>query len=132
MKVLASLILAVGLLSLACSGGETLPPDTVAPPTTTPAQATALPRAGSDWPHPNYDLWNSRATFESAINSGKVALLAEAWRYELPQSKSFGAAATTPIVAGNTVYLGDLLTNVHSIDLATGERRWMAEVDSTV
>ena len=27
-----------------------------------------------------------------------------------------------------TVYIGDLLTNVHAIDLVTGERRWMVEV----
>ena len=59
-------------------------------------------------------------------------MLAEAWRYELPQSKGYGAAATTPIVAGNVVYLGDLSTNVHAIDLATGKRRWMAEIDTTV
>ena len=82
-----------------------------------------------DWPLPNYDDSSSRATFDSKIDSGNVDQLTEAWRYTLSLGKGFaGAAATTPIVIDGTVYIGDLLTNVHAVDLVTGERRWMVEV----
>ncbi len=86
----------------------------------------------AEWPAPNYDNSSSRATTESSINSGNVHQLTEAWRYLLPLSPGSGAAATTPIVADETVYLGDLNTNVHAIDLVTGERRWLAPSDAPV
>jgi outer membrane protein assembly factor BamB len=60
-----------------------------------------------------------------------VHQLTEAWRYEL-KFGGFGAAATTPIIIDGVVYLGDLLTNVHAIDLETGRRLWMAEVDDAI
>ncbi len=86
----------------------------------------------SEWPAPNYDHPSSRATSESSIDSGNVHLLTEAWRYPLPQSPGAGAAATTPIVVDGTVYVGDLNTNVHAIDLVTGKRKWLAPVDAPV
>ena len=122
-SVLAMLLLA------ACAQPEPTPTPTLTPtpsPTPTPEIATA-------WPLPNYDHFSTRATFDSKIDSGNVDQLTEAWRYKLPRGKGFaGAAATTPIVIDGTVYIGDLLTNVHAIDLVTGERRWMAEVDAEV
>ena len=78
-----------------------------------------------DWPLPNYDPASTWTTFESKIDSGNVDQLTEAWRYVLPVGPGFGAAATTPIVIDGTVYIGDLLTNVHAVNLVTGERRWM-------
>ena len=146
---LAVLALVLALV-LACTGPEPTPTPTSVPtpsptptststatPTLTPTPSptptpTATPESATDWPLPNYDHFSTRATFDSKIDSGNVHQLTEAWQYELPPSKGFGAAATTPIVIDGTVYLGDLLTNVHAIDLATGERRWMAEVGATV
>ena len=86
----------------------------------------------AEWPAPNYDDSSSRATTESSINSSNVHQLTEAWRYPLPLSPGSGAAATTPIVVDGTVYLGDLNTNVHAIDLLTGERKWLAPSDAPV
>ena len=100
-------MVALLLTALACSGGN---------------------ETAGDWPLPNYDHSGTRATFDSKIDSGNVDQLTEAWRYELPRGPGFGAAATTPIVIDGTVYIGDLLTNVHAVDLLTGERRWMVEV----
>ena len=108
---LAAPLVAFLLTTLACSGGN----DTA-----------------GDWPLPNYDHSSTRATFDSKIHSGNVDQLTEAWKYELPLGSGFGAAATTPIVIDGTVYIGDLLTNVHAVDLLTGERRWMVEVGADV
>ncbi len=110
-------------------------PDTPTP-TPTPRAAAPAPCSGPeppladapDWPHPHYDAEGSRATFTAGITAANVGDLKEAWRYELPSGGAFGIVATTPIVAGNTVYLGDLQTNVHAIDLQSGARRWTVEV----
>ena len=153
----ATALATAALLLAACGGGEVAPdPAPTAAPTppaseatpsaetATPAPATPSPTAGTaqpapctvpdafapgDWPHPNYDPAGSRATFGSSIDSGNVGSLQVAWRYELPGGGAFGIAATTPIVVGNTVYLGDLQTNVHAIDLESGNRRWMHRVE---
>ena len=103
------LLVSLALLAAAC-GGET----------------------ASDWPLPNYDAANTRATFESAIDSSNVNQLEEVWRYELSPVAESGAAATTPIIVDGVVYLGDLLTNVHAVDLATGTLLWMVDVDDGV
>ncbi len=155
-----ALAVVVALLTLAaCGGGDRAPYEASETPTTaprtasstaetatsTPATPTATPRSGppvpctaplattaSDWPHPNYDAGGSRATFTSTITSENVGRLKEAWRYELPSGGAFGIVATTPIVAGNTVYLGDLQTNVHAIDLQSGNRRWIVDNEQWV
>ena len=106
-------------------------PTSTATSTPTPATGTRPKNLeiAADWPLPNYDHSSTQATFESKINSTNVHQLTEAWRYELPRGKGFaGAAATTPIVIDGTVYIGDLLTNVHALDLVTGKRRWMVKV----
>ena len=148
-QLLAFLVL-VAATGGACGGTE--PTDTPAPtftalpsltqttepqslPTNTPERTptssptpVSSPVPAADWPLPNYDHSSTRATSESKIDSGNVHQLTEAWRYKLPKGPGFGAAATTPIVIDGTVYIGDLLTNVHAVDLVTGERRWMVEV----
>ena len=120
---LAAPLLALLLMALACSGGTD--DGLVDPASGTPPKILEI---AADWPLPNYDDSSTRATFESTIDSGKVDQLTEVWRYELPRGPGFGAATTTPIAIDGTVYLGDLLTNVHAVDLVTGERRWTAEV----
>ena len=125
------------LLIAACGGGgEPAPPAESPAPASAARAAPAAPCSGPepppagapDWPHPNYDARGGRATFTSAITAANVRSLEEVWRYELPSGGAFGIAATTPVVAGGVVYLGDLQTNVHAIDLQSGARRWMAEV----
>ncbi len=120
----------------ASSDGAAVSPDPASTAAATPRAVTPAPCSGpappltgaDDWPHPNYDVRGSRATFTSAITSANVRDLEEAWRYELPSGGAFGIAATTPVIAGGVVYLGDLQTNVHAIDFQSGNRRWLAEV----
>ena len=158
MRRLVFLLLVPLLALVACGGDDVAPaPATTAPteettaatdPPETPESATATPSpeatrpvpctappataTAPDWPHPNYDPSGSRATFTSTITSKNVGSLKEAWRYELPSGGAFGIVATTPIIVGNTVYLGDLQTNIHAIDLQSGNRRWIVDNEQWV
>ncbi len=96
-----------------------------------PCQAPDAP-AAADWPSANHDLAGGRAASASGITAANVKTLERAWAYELPGGGQFGIAATTPVIRDGVVYLGDLRTNVHAIDLRTGNRRWMVEVDEWV
>ncbi len=118
----------VVLAAAACSDGDS---KSDGEPTPRPSPI-GLTEFEFDWPLPNYDHANTRATFDSTIDSSNVDRLTEAWRYELRFGGGSGAAATTPVIIDGVVYLGDLLTNVHAVDLATGERLWMVKVDGPV
>ncbi len=80
----------------------------------------------ADWPLPNRDHANSRSTFDTAIDSSTVADLEEAWRYELPNSGTFGAASTTPLILGDDIFLEDNSGVVHAVDRDTGSGLWTA------
>ena len=95
--------------------------------TSTPAVPAIPPEVtqyAKDWPLPNKDYANTRATTDATINSGNVKNLGVAWAIPLPGQGIFGAASTTPIIMGNTVYFQDLGNNIFAIDLATGAIKW--------
>ncbi|MPZ98937.1 MAG: PQQ-binding-like beta-propeller repeat protein [Dehalococcoidia bacterium] len=108
--------------------GETA---TVASPTPTPtATPTGAPTPTAptftetgDWSQANGGLANTRAR-DSAITSETVQDLAPVWAFDLNGQGPYGAAAGAPIVAGDTVYVEDLGSNLYAVDLATGEQRW--------
>lgn len=77
-----------------------------------------------DWPLPNKDYENSRATFDSQISSSNVSKLSVAWSFPIPGTSAFGAAASNPIIVGDKVYLQDLRCNVFCLDLQRGETLW--------
>jgi alcohol dehydrogenase (cytochrome c) len=77
-----------------------------------------------DWPLPNRDYTNSRATTDSTINAANVNTLGAAWAVPLPGVGAFGSASTTPIIMGNTAYFQDLGNNIFAVDLATGKIKW--------
>jgi outer membrane protein assembly factor BamB len=77
-----------------------------------------------DWPLPNKDYENSRATFDSQINSRNVVNLSAAWSFPIPGMSAYGAAASNPIIVGDKVYLQDLSCNVFCLDLQKGEILW--------
>lgn len=74
-----------------------------------------------DWAIANGDYASNRAVTDSPITSETVDDLELAWTYEAAGGGTFGNLTTTPLVAGDHVYLGALTTEVHSIDRATGE-----------
>jgi outer membrane protein assembly factor BamB len=77
-----------------------------------------------DWPLPNRDYANTRATLDSSINSGNVNTLGVAWSVPIPGVGLFGSASTTPIIMGNTVFFQDLGNNIFALDLTTGATKW--------
>ena len=99
------------------------------PPTgnrTTRGAPPELEQFADDWPMPNRDSRNTRAVFNSPIDSTTVAGLEVAWRYEIEHSGSFGSASTTPVILGDTIYFEDNSGQVHALDRETGEARWIS------
>ncbi|MDD5418692.1 MAG: PQQ-binding-like beta-propeller repeat protein [Methanomicrobiaceae archaeon] len=76
------------------------------------------------WPLPNRDYNNSRATTDVAINASNVDDLEVAWTFEIPGIGPYGAAASNPIILNDTVYFQDLQSNVYALNLEDGEVVW--------
>ncbi len=95
-----------------------------------PVIPTEISQNAKDWPLPNKDYNNSRATTDSTINSSNVSSLGVAWASPIPGSAVFGAAATMPIIMGNTVYYQDLKNNVIALDFSTGAVKWKKIYDT--
>lgn len=85
-----------------------------------------------DWAVANGDLHANRARTDSAINSDTVDRLELAWSYDVPGDALFGSLTTTPLVSGDSVYVGDLSTKVHAVDRETGEQRFVAGDDASI
>jgi len=77
-----------------------------------------------DWPLPNNDFANTRESTDSKINLSNVSSLGVAWEFPIPGIGEWGAAATNPLILGETVYLQDLKSNLFAIDLKTGKLDW--------
>lgn len=85
----------------------------------------------ADWPLPNKDYRNTRATFDSNISSKNAANLKEAWSFPIPGISAFGAAASNPIIIGERIFLQDLQCNVFALDLQTGVTIWSKFYNAT-
>ncbi len=79
----------------------------------------------ADWPLPNRDMRNTRSVLDGPIDSTTVARLEVAWRYEIEGTATFGAASTTPLILGDSIYFEDNTGMVHALDRDSGERRWV-------
>ena len=115
----AVLLSALAALAGACSDASRTTTDPGIPP--------EVVKYAADWPLPGRDYLNSRATFDSSIDSSNVASLKPAWQSALLGRGGYGNAATTPIVAGDTVYIEDLSSGITAFDRATGATRWRKE-----
>jgi len=82
-----------------------------------------------EWPLPNRDYANTRATTDSAIDASTVDQLGLAWTYEVRGPSHWGAAATAPLIAGDVAYVQDLKSNLAALDLRTGHPRWRRNID---
>jgi glucose dehydrogenase len=76
-----------------------------------------------DWPLANKDYSNTRATNDSAINSGNIDNLGVAWTFKIPGIGAYGGGTSNPIILGSTVYFQDLKGNVFALDLQTGKTK---------
>ncbi len=118
--ILIALIAVVMLLTMASCTVETSTPSSAS----TSAIPPEVTQYAADWPLPNMDYANTRATSDADINASNVKNLGVAWALPLPGQGAFGAASTTPIIMGNTAYFQDLGNNIFAIDLATGAIKW--------
>ncbi|MGM0556937.1 MAG: PQQ-binding-like beta-propeller repeat protein [Myxococcota bacterium] len=55
----------------------------------------------------------------------------EQWRYEDINTTSYGAAKSSPAVAGDTVYVGSDESIFYAIDRLDGTVRWQSEIEGT-
>ena len=136
LRLTALLLACVALGTAACfKAAELIIPDDDCEPSAADVSGPApeLTSAAHEWPSANRDLAGSRATFDSGIDTGSVGRLGIAWSYALePTGSSNGAAATNPLIVGDTVYVADLDSDIHAIDLQTGARRWRIKHDNPV
>jgi len=81
----------------------------------------------NDWPAPHQNASNTRAAKNSAIDSSNVTDLEVAWTFPVTASGAYGGATCAPIIAGDTVYVQDMQSNVFAINRDTGEATWTKE-----
>src|SRR5215218_8537760 len=98
-----------------------------------PAADTGAPpevaAAAREWPLPNRDYANSRATTDATITAANVHRLRPAWRRTLVAHAHWGAAASAPLIAGGVVYFQDLQSDIAALDLRTGRARWSRRIE---
>jgi outer membrane protein assembly factor BamB len=132
----AALLVATTLLVAACGGSsksssttsKTKPstsavtPATTTTTATTPATQSTSSTLSTTWSLPGADLQNNRDA-GGPING-------VAWTDPINASGSFGAYATTPVVANGVMYTQDLASNVEAIDVSTGKVLWTKKYNS--
>jgi outer membrane protein assembly factor BamB/plastocyanin len=84
-----------------------------------PVLPPELVEFANDWPTPLGTLNGHRASLNSPIDSSNVATLGRQWSWPI----EFGMTGT-PIIAGETVYVQDMQSNVYALDRSTGELKW--------
>ncbi len=83
-----------------------------------------IEQAAAEWPLANRDYANTRAALDAEISSENVDTLDVAWAFDIPGVGTWGAAATTPLIANGVVYFQDLESNVFALDFETGDVIW--------
>lgn len=92
-----------------------------------PVVPPELARYANDWPVPQGNLAATRSAVNSVISSSNVTRLGVAWTFDLPVQGIYGSVTANPIVAGDTVYIQDMQSNVFALDRATGSLKWRAD-----
>jgi glucose dehydrogenase len=70
-----------------------------------PRMPLELEEYAADWPTTQGNLAATRAALNSAINAESVDRLEIDWTFELDSMSGWGGMTSSPIVAGNTVYI---------------------------
>ena len=82
----------------------------------------------ASWTQPNGSLSSTRA---GSIGLAAAKSLRPVWRFAIPAvAGGSGAVTATPVVAGGTVYLQDMKSNVYALDLTDGKLRWMRRFEA--
>jgi alcohol dehydrogenase (cytochrome c) len=96
------------------------------------AAAAAVASAGcgsgkpAEWSRPNADTASTRSIGGGGITGKTVSQLRVAWRFRLRSGRHdpSGAVTATPVVAGGTVFVQDMRSNVYALDLRDGRLLW--------
>ncbi|HEU0116155.1 MAG TPA: PQQ-binding-like beta-propeller repeat protein [Thermomicrobiales bacterium] len=95
-----------------------------------PATPPELVQFAADWPTAQGEVAAHRAAAKSAISATTIDRLEVAWRLRLTAEGGYGTMTATPIVAGETVYVQDMASNVFALERATGAMRWRRDYQS--
>lgn len=89
-----------------------------------PAVPPELTQYASDWPVAYGNLAATRAAAKSSIDAATASKLGVAWTFKVTAAGSYGGMTATPLIAGDTVYVQDMMSNVFALDRATGTVKW--------
>lgn len=89
-----------------------------------PAIPPEISQYANDWPAPGGNLANHRANLSAAINASNVAQLELAWSFPVKASGAFGGMTCGVLIAGETVYVQDMQSNVFALNRDSGEVVW--------
>jgi outer membrane protein assembly factor BamB len=118
------IIVLLAFLAIACQPSPASQAPAPASTSNRPAIPPEITNYSKEWPLGNHDYANTRATFDSTINSKNVKTLGVAWTFPLPAGGAYGAAAGNPLIANGVIYMQDLTADTFAIDLKTGKEVW--------
>ena len=96
-----------------------------------PAMPPEITQYANDWPTPQGNLFNHRANLNATIQASNVSSLEVAWSFPVKATGAFGGMTCTPIVAGQAVYVQDMLSNVFALDRDSGDVIWEKDYNAT-
>jgi outer membrane protein assembly factor BamB len=96
-----------------------------------PTMPPELTQFANDWPTPQGNLSNHRANANTSITASNVASLDVAWTFPVTATGGFGGMTCTPIIAGQAVYVQDMLSNVFALDRDSGAVIWEKDYNAT-
>jgi outer membrane protein assembly factor BamB len=109
--MLVFITLVIGLLILMIAHGQgPIPPE--------------VKQFADDWPLPNKDYANTRATFAADINSHNINNTKLGWSAPINATGAYGGASSNPLILGKTIYFQDIGSNLFSIKLDNGALNW--------
>jgi alcohol dehydrogenase (cytochrome c) len=94
--------------------------------------APAASSATAGWPSHNYDLSNTRADVDTAIDAANVATLKPKWTFRLPDVGGYGYYTTNALVVDGVVYFESPKSNVFALNANTGRLLWEHRYNSVV
>jgi glucose dehydrogenase len=77
-----------------------------------------------EWPLPNFDYANTRATKYSSINSTTISSLHPIWNYTITGAGPFGAAISNPLILNEVVYFQDGKGDCVALHIQNGTEIW--------
>ena len=88
---------------------------------------TVLAQAATDWQNYGGDRGAQRYSPLTQITPANVSSLKVAWTYHMKPADAVRVATsqTTPLVVGNTMYLGSPYGRIVALDATTGKEFWV-------